>query len=156
MSSYLLEFKIIGGRRRNMTTGSKIHKLLISATGFVFLFSGMALAKAKRIDVIYQARVGKSLTLKPGSYRIDVVNNTKTPAVRFFDSNGKLVGEVPAQVVTKSRKTDETMIDYTKVASTITSSPRSARVGGMKFFASRIPGNLRQLPRDNSTASRGD
>jgi hypothetical protein len=100
-----------------MMNGSKIHKLLISAAGLAFLFSGLALAKTKQIDVIYQARVGKSLTLKPGSYRIDVVNNTKSPAVRFFDSNGKLVGEVPAQVVTKPRKTDETMIDYTKVAS---------------------------------------
>lgn len=96
---------------------SKLRTALISAFSVVFLFAGMAFAKTKRIDVIYHSTVGKTLNLKPGNYRIDVVKNTKSPAVQFYNRNGKLVGEVPVKVVSKSAKNNQTQIDYNTVAS---------------------------------------
>jgi hypothetical protein len=104
-------------RRSDLFMRSKIHTTLISALSVVFLFAGMAFAKTKRIDVIYDATVGKTLKLKPGNYRIDIVNNTKSPAVNFYNRNGKLVGQVPVKVVSKSGKNSQTQIDYNTVAS---------------------------------------
>lgn len=97
---------------------SKIQLGLISALGMVFLFAGMAFAKTKNIDVIYHATVGKSLSLKPGKYRIDVTNNAKNMSeVQFFNRYGHLLGQVPAKVVDKSQKNHQTRIDYDKLAS---------------------------------------
>ena len=96
---------------------NKIHTLIISALGIVFLFSGMAFAKTKRVDVLYSAMVGKTLKLKPGNYKIDVVNNKKSPAVKFYNTYGKLVGQAPVKVVNESKKNDQTQVDYSTVAS---------------------------------------
>jgi hypothetical protein len=96
---------------------NKIHTLVISALGIVFLFSGMAFAKTKQIDVLYSSTVGKTLKLKPGNYKIDVVNNKKSPAVKFYNNYGKLVGQAPVKLVNQSKKNDQTQVDYNKVAS---------------------------------------
>jgi hypothetical protein len=96
---------------------NKIHTLIISALGIVFLFSGMAFAKANRVDVLYSAMVGKTLKLKPGNYKIDVVNSKKSPAVQFYNNYGKLVGQAPVKVVNESKKNDQTQVDYNKLAS---------------------------------------
>ena len=96
---------------------SKGRTTLISVLSVVFLTAGMAFAKTKRIDVIYHSTVGKTLKLKPGNYRIDAVKNKKSPAVNFYNSYGKLVGEVPVRVVNKSGKNRETQIEYNTVAS---------------------------------------
>lgn len=94
---------------------SKMRTTLISALSVVFLFAGMAFAKTKRIDVIYHSTVGKSLKLKPGNYRIDVANNAKASTVEFY-RRGKLVGQAPVKLV-KTKKNNQTEIDYEKVAS---------------------------------------
>lgn len=96
---------------------SKLRTALISAFSVVFLFAGMAFAKTKNIDVIYHSMVGKTLNLKPGNYRIDVVKNAKSSAVDFYNRDGKLVGKVPVKVVSKSAKNNQTEIDYNTVAS---------------------------------------
>ena len=96
---------------------SKIHITLISALSVVFLFAGMAFAKTMHVDVIYRATVGKSLKLKPGHYRINVANNMKSPRVKFYNKDGKLLGQVPARVASTSRKNRATEIDYNTVAS---------------------------------------
>ncbi len=96
---------------------SKIHTILISALGVVFLFSGMAFARTKQIDVLYPAMVGKNLKLKPGDYKIDVVNNKKSPAVKFYNKDGKLVGQAPVKLVNEARKNHQTLVDYNTVAS---------------------------------------
>jgi hypothetical protein len=96
---------------------NKIHTLIISALGIVFLFTGMAFAKTKRIDVLYSATVGKALKLKPGNYKIDVINNKNAPAVKFYSNYGKLVGEAPVKLLNESRKNQQTQVDYTTVAS---------------------------------------
>jgi len=96
---------------------SKMRTTLISALSVVFLFAGMAFARTKQIDVIYSSTVGKTLKLKPGNYRIDVVNNAKSPAVKFYNNDGKLVGQAPVKVVSESKKNDQTQIQYNMVAS---------------------------------------
>jgi hypothetical protein len=96
---------------------SKIRTTLISALSVVFLFAGMAFARTKQIDVVYSATVGKTLKLKPGNYRIDVVNNAKSSAVKFYNNDGKLVGQAPVKVVSESQKNGQTQIQYDTVAS---------------------------------------
>ncbi len=95
----------------------KIHTSLISVLSVVFLFAGMAFAKTKQIDVLYPATVGKMLKLKPGNYRIDVVNNSKSPAVKFYNDSGKLIGQAPVKLVNESQKNNQTQVDYDTVAS---------------------------------------
>ncbi len=97
--------------------GSKMQTTILSLISVVFLCTGMAFAKTKKIDVVYASKVGKTLNLKPGNYRIDVVNNTKSPAVKFYNNEGKLMGQVPVRVASKTRKNSQTMIDYNTVAS---------------------------------------
>lgn len=96
---------------------NKVHTLIISALGIVFLFAGMAFAKPNKVDVLYTSTVGKTLKLKPGNYKIDVVNNKKAPAVKFFNNYGKLVGEAPVKLVNESKKNSQTQVDYNTVAS---------------------------------------
>lgn len=96
---------------------SKIHITLVSALSVVFIFAGMAFAKTKKIDVIYHSTVGKSLNLKPGNYRIDVVNNAKTPTVKFYNRRGKLMGQTAVKLVNEAKKNEQTEIDYNTVAS---------------------------------------
>ena len=96
---------------------NKIRTTLISAMSVVILFAGMAFARANRINVIYHATVGKTLNLTPGNYRINVVNNAKSPAVKFYNNYGKLVGQAPVKLVNESQKNSQTQIDYNMVAS---------------------------------------
>lgn len=95
----------------------KINTIITTALGFVFLFSGMAFGKTNKIDVLYPATVGKTLKLKPGNYKIDVINNKKLPAVKFYNNSGKLVGQAPAKVVNESSKNSNTQVDYSTLAS---------------------------------------
>jgi len=96
---------------------NNIRTTMISALSVVFLFAGMAFARTKQIDVVYSATVGKTLKLKPGNYRIDVVNNAKSPMVKFYNNDGKLVGQAPVKLVNESQKNGQTQIDYNTVAS---------------------------------------
>jgi len=77
----------------------------------------MAFGKTKKIDVLYPAMVGKTLKLKPGNYKIDVVNNKKSPAVKFYSNDGKLVGQAPVKLVNETGKNNQTQVDYTTIAS---------------------------------------
>ena len=96
---------------------SKIHTSLISALSVVLLFAGMAFAKTKQIDVIFPSTVGKMLKLKPGNYKIDIVKNSKSPAVKFYNQDGKLMGQAPVKLVNEAKKNHQTQIDYDKMAS---------------------------------------
>ncbi len=96
---------------------NKIRTNLIIAMSVLFLFTGMAFAKTKRIDVIYASTVGKTLRLTPGKYQINLVQNTKSPTVNFFNSYGKLLGKVPVKIDNEARKNNDTQVDYNTVAS---------------------------------------
>jgi hypothetical protein len=95
----------------------KIHTTIISVLSVVFLFGGMAFARTKQIDVLYPAMVGKTLKLKPGNYKIEVVTDKKSSAVRFYNNYGKLVGQAPLKLVNEARKNHQTQIAYNTVAS---------------------------------------
>jgi len=96
---------------------NKINKIVISALGVVFLFSAMAFGKTDKVDVLYPSMVGKTLKLKPGNYKVDVVNNKKAPAVKFYNKYGKLVGQTPVKLVNEASKNHQTQVDYNTVAS---------------------------------------
>lgn len=96
---------------------NKIDTIIISALGIVFIFSGMAFGKTDKIDVLYPATVGATLKLKPGNYKIDVVNNQKSPAVKFYNRDGQLVGRAPVKLVNEPSKNQQTQVDYTTIAS---------------------------------------
>lgn len=97
---------------------NRIHTVALSVLSVILLFTGMAFARTKNIDVLYPATVGKTLKLKPGNYKIEVVNKSpKAPAVEFYNHDGKLVGEAPVKLVDKSQKNDQTLVDYFAVAS---------------------------------------
>lgn len=97
---------------------NRIHTVALSVLSVIFLFTGMAFARTKNIDVLFPATVGKTLKLKPGNYKIEVVNNNpKATAVQFYNHDGKLVGEAPVKLVNKSQKNDQTLVDYSAVAS---------------------------------------
>jgi hypothetical protein len=96
---------------------NKINTIIISALGIVFLFSAIAFGKTEKIDVLYPATVGKTLKLKPGNYKIDVVNSVKSPAVNFYNKKGKLVGQAPVKVVNMATKNQQTQVDYSTIAS---------------------------------------
>lgn len=96
---------------------SKLRTTLISALSVLFIFAGMAFAKTKKIDLIYQSTIGKSMNLKPGNYRVDVVKKAKTPTVKIYNRYGKLMGQTPVKLVNESRKNSQTEVDYVTVAS---------------------------------------
>src|SRR5574337_410684 len=96
---------------------NRIHTTILSVLSVVFLFAGMAFGRTIQINVIFPATVGKTLKLKPGNYRMEVVNNTNTTMVRFYDQGRKHVGEAPVKLVNKSQKNDQTLIDYSTIAS---------------------------------------
>ncbi len=95
----------------------KLNPVLIGALGMVLLFAGMAFGKTKSIDVMYPALVGNSLKLAPGKYNINVNQHLNRSEVQFYNKNGNLVGQVPAKVVSRSRKNSQTEIFYDKLAS---------------------------------------
>jgi|SRR5690348_4998403 len=96
---------------------NRIHTVVLTAFSVIFLFTGMAFARTKDINVLYPATVGKTLKLKPGNYKIEVVSNPKAPAVEFYNHDGKLIGEAPVKLVSKTQKNDQTLVDYSTVAS---------------------------------------
>ncbi|HET7101651.1 MAG TPA: hypothetical protein VFJ52_10910 [Terriglobia bacterium] len=98
---------------------NKILTTIILALSVVFLFGAMAFAKTKNIDVLFPSMVGKTLKLKPGDYRIDVVNNKKSPAVKFYNKDGKLVGQALVKPVNEARKNHQTTVAYTTIASNV-------------------------------------
>ena len=96
---------------------NKLYLGFISSLSVILLFAGMAFAKTKQIDIIFPAKVGNSLKLQPGKYRINVVQNMNKPEVKFFNLQGHLVGQAPVKVVDEAQKNNRTQVDYDKLAS---------------------------------------
>lgn len=95
---------------------SKIARGALISTLSIFVLAGIAFGKSKSVSIIYKARVGPSLELMPGNYRINLLDSQQTPEVEFYHY-GKLLGEVPAKVIPATRKNSRTQVDYTKLAS---------------------------------------
>lgn len=75
------------------------------------LLCGAAFAKTHNVNVLYAAKVGSHLKLAPGNYRVAINNRSQSPEAAFY-KHGKLVGEAPVKLVSKSRKIGRTEVYY--------------------------------------------
>lgn len=74
---------------------------------FFFMVAGLAAANAKTYNMnLFQPAMFGTTELKPGEYKIEVVDQKAT--VR----NGKLQGECPVKVETGDRKYDTTSVRF--------------------------------------------
>lgn len=81
--------------------------LLSAATAFP-LFGAV---RPGSIDVLYHSKVENGPYLAPGQYKVELAKNTRSPEVLFYQ-DGKVVAEAPANLVDRSKKTDQTKVYY--------------------------------------------
>ncbi len=86
-------------------------KAAIGAAATLFLAGGIMFAKTSNINVTYRADLGRNLTLAPGQYKMSVSTLAGAHQAAFF-KNGKLVGTAPVNVVSETRKNDQTMVYF--------------------------------------------
>ena len=69
-------------------------------------------SKERGVDVTFSttAKFNNGNTLPPGTYRMEVADNSQTPAVTFLQQ-GKVVATTQAKVVTEQKKNDGTEVD---------------------------------------------
>jgi hypothetical protein len=89
------------------------------ATIVMLFVAGVASAKFPRltkstnksadIEIQQGARLGNGPDLQPGSYKLTLVNNSNSPEAAFY-RKGKLVAQVPVQLVDGEKKSNETEI----------------------------------------------
>ncbi len=89
-------------------------KLLLGMTIALLCAAALGVAKSDQVNIIYETRVGNGPTLKPGVYKLAVINDPQSPKVQFYQ-NGKRVAEVPAKLVSQSKKNPETEVYYNTV-----------------------------------------
>lgn len=65
--------------------------------------------KSAGVQIVEQARLGNGPELQPGDYRVTLVENSNSTEVAFY-RNGKLVAQVPVQVVDGGNKFSETEV----------------------------------------------
>jgi hypothetical protein len=89
-------------------------KLLLGMTMALLCAAALGVAKSDQVNIIYETRVGNGPTLKPGVYKLAVINDPQSPKVQFYQ-NGKRVAEVPAKIVSQNKKNPETEVYYNTV-----------------------------------------
>lgn len=67
--------------------------------------------KTVQVQILYPSQIGNGTQLKPGSYRVEVAENTKSPEVMFYRRN-KLVAETQGRLVDTGKKNSQTELDY--------------------------------------------
>ncbi len=98
---------------------TKWNRSAIAAAAVLLFAAGAASAKFLRlskstnksanIEISQQARLGNGPELQPGSYKVTLVSNSNSPEVAFYQ-NGKLVAQVPVQLVGGGNKFNQTEI----------------------------------------------
>lgn len=75
-------------------------------------FAGSHKVKDRTVSVTFSntAKFNDGNTLSAGTYRMEVSENSQTPAVTF-SQDGKIMATTQAKVVTEQKKNDETEID---------------------------------------------
>jgi hypothetical protein len=75
-------------------------------------FAGSHKSKERTVSVTFSnaAKFNNGNTLAAGTYRMEVSENSPTPAVTF-SQGGKVMATTQAKVVTEQKKNDETEID---------------------------------------------
>jgi hypothetical protein len=67
--------------------------------------------KSADVDVPYSATIPNGPTLQPGSYKIELVNDSTSAKVDFYQ-NGALVAEAPVELVDTGSKFSQTEVYY--------------------------------------------
>ncbi len=98
---------------------SKWNRFAFAAAAVLLFAAGAASARFPRlskstnksadIEIGQQARLGNGPELQPGSYKVTLVTNSNSPEAAFYQ-NGKLVAQVPVQLVDGGNKFNETEI----------------------------------------------
>jgi hypothetical protein len=78
---------------------------------FPSLDFGRSAKKSADVEIYQTTRIPGGPTLHSGEYKVVLNNNSPTPEIGFYRS-GKLVAQVPAKLVDKGKKFDETEIYY--------------------------------------------
>lgn len=86
-------------------------KTVIGLAVALFFATGLVFAESGHVDLIYKGKVGPSLTLAPGNYKVVVVTTAPSPKAAFYQ-NGKLKGAVPVKVVASAQKNNQTEVYY--------------------------------------------
>lgn len=86
------------------------------ACAAVFLAGIPALAgsghfKTVQVQILYPSQISNGTELQPGSYKVEVAENTRSPEVMFYRQN-KLVAQTQAQLVNTGMKNSETELHY--------------------------------------------
>lgn len=90
---------------------SRTAKTVIGLAVALFFATGLTFAESGHVDLIYKGKVGQSLTLAPGKYKVVVAANAPSPKAAFYQ-NGKLKGAVPVHVVASAQKNNQTEVYY--------------------------------------------
>ena len=109
---------------------TKMHQVILPISGILLFTAGMAFAKlpslhhssqkSADIDLIQTTKVPNGPTLKAGSYKVTLVNESGTPELEFYQ-DGKRVGEAPVKLVDQDKKISQTEVladakdDHTQV-----------------------------------------
>lgn len=98
---------------------TRMHQLILAISGMLLFTAGMASAKSLSlhhssrksadIDLIQTTKVPNGPTLKAGSYKVTLVNESNTPELEFYQ-DGKRVGEAPVKLVDQDKKISETEV----------------------------------------------
>jgi len=70
---------------------------------------GHSSEKAATVELTQKARVPNGPTLQPGTYKVELLSDSATPQVGFYQS-GKLVGQAAAEVVNQNQKSPDTEV----------------------------------------------
>jgi hypothetical protein len=85
---------------------------ILVAACFGFAAGGSHKSQERKVEVTFSTmtKFNNGTTLPAGTYRMEIPENSQTPAVTF-SQNGKVVATVEAKVVTEQRKNDATEVD---------------------------------------------
>jgi len=84
--------------------------LATTCLGFAAGGSHKSSERGTNVDFSSKVKFNNGATLLAGTYRIEVSENSQTPAVTFSQS-GKVVATIEAKVVTAQKKNEDTEID---------------------------------------------
>jgi hypothetical protein len=88
--------------------------LLISAAIATLMTAGLSFAKDNSINVLYKSKVGTEALLKPGKYRVNLVQGANSTKLDFY-RNDHQVAQVPVTIKPENRNNQYTEVDYNQL-----------------------------------------
>lgn len=88
---------------------------ILATACFGFASWGSHKSKDRSTDVTFadKTRFNNGDTLQPGTYRMEVAENSQSPKVTF-SRDGKVIATVPAKLVSEANKNPDTEVDSVK------------------------------------------